>query len=96
MVRQSFPGPPFQDSIDADAFRPFEFLIVEIGIVNHLADFVHGFVPDAEAFCKRFKRAVIPAVREVSVQHVERNNATTRPNFGRENKLRSGVDEFLN
>ena len=94
MVRQSFPGPPFQDSIDADAFRPFEFLIVEIGIVNHLADFVHGFVPDAEAFDKRFKRAVIPAVREVSVEHVKGNYSPARRDGFVKNELSPRIDKF--
>src|ERR1700720_749685 len=46
LVRKTFPGPSFEDAIDSNAFSALEFVVVQIGIVNHFSDLLRGFVPN--------------------------------------------------
>src|SRR6266446_9812883 len=94
LVGQSFSRPAFEDSIKPDALGPFKFFIVEIGVVNHLADFLHSLVPEVETFHERFEGAIVSAMRKITVKHVERDKPAAGRLFGRENKLRLGIDEF--
>src|SRR6266576_7087957 len=42
-VRQSFPCPTFQDTINPDRFDPLESGVVQIRVVDHLPNFRHDF-----------------------------------------------------
>src|ERR1700720_835313 len=70
-VRKPLFGAAFQNAIDSDAFRPLEFVIFQIGIVNHLADFLDRFVSNHESLRQRFKSAVLAHVRKLGIEHVE-------------------------
>src|SRR3954447_19375104 len=72
-IRQPFFSPAFQDPIDPNAFRPPEFFVLQVGVMNHLADFPDGFVVDAKTPRKSLERAILAGVRELGVEHVERN-----------------------
>ena len=62
--------------------------------MNHLAHLAEHLVLDPKSFQKRFECAVVTLMRKISLEHVERHNATIRRNFFRKNKLRFGIDEL--
>src|SRR5262249_33499931 len=45
-VRQSFPSPAFENAIDANAFVPLKLIVIQISIVDHLANLRDDFVRD--------------------------------------------------
>src|SRR5947207_15185503 len=47
-VRKTVFGATFQDAINSDAFRALEFVVFQIGIVNHFAEFLDRFVSNHE------------------------------------------------
>src|SRR2546423_7000903 len=71
LVRQPFFGATFQDAIDADAFNSLKLVVLQIGIVNHLADFLNCFVSNREALRKRFEIAIAADMRNFGVDQVD-------------------------
>jgi hypothetical protein len=94
VVGQTLFRPPFQHAIDPDGFGLLKFIVVQIGIMNHFADFPEGFVADRKLFGKGLKGAVLAHVRKLRIEHVERDCFRIRWDFGRENKTRFRVDEL--
>src|SRR5712691_3450756 len=96
LIVHAFLRPAFQHAIDPDALVTLKFVVIEIGIVNHFSDLADDLVLDPEPFYQRFECAVVTLMRELTVEHVERNSATIRENFFSKDKLRVGIDEFAN
>src|SRR5438046_4454153 len=94
LIGNSLPRPTFKHAINSDALCALEFVVIEIRIVNHLAHLAEHLVLDPKSFQKRFECAVVTLMRKISLEHVERHNATIRRNFFRKNKLRFGIDEL--
>src|SRR3954463_5299987 len=93
-VRQPFFSPAFQDPIDANAFRPLEFFVLQVGVMNHLADFPNAFVADRKTPGEGLERAILAGVRELGVEHVERNGGRSRRNPARKGEACFRVDEL--
>ena len=70
-VRKSLFRATFQDTIDSNTFGPLKLVVLQIGIVNHLADFLNRFVSNHEPFRERFKITVAADMRKLDVKHVE-------------------------
>src|SRR4029453_3108645 len=85
-VWQALFAPTFEHAINPHRFPPLKSGVVQIGVVNHLADFRNRSIRNGEAFRQRFKRAVVPVVREFSVEHVEWDGVRNRIRSGRKNK----------
>jgi hypothetical protein len=73
LIGNSLPAPTFENAVDPNAFDPLKPLVVEIGIVNHFADRLDDFVPNAEALNQSLKSAIVAPMCEIGVEHVERN-----------------------
>src|SRR5260370_33127197 len=72
-VGQSLLRPTLQDAIDSHTFDALKSRVIQIGVMNHFADFRDGFIGDGKTLRERLKRAAIAVVRKCRVQHVERN-----------------------
>src|SRR6266513_1452247 len=93
-VRQSFPCPTFQDTINPDRFDPLESGVVQIRVVDHLPNFRHDCVGDRKTPDECLESAVVAMVRELSIKHVERDRARHSVCTWREYKLRPWIDEL--
>src|SRR6266480_5439854 len=93
-VGQSFLCPTFQDTINPDRFDPLESGVVQIRVVDHLANFRHDFVGDRKTPDERLESAVVAMVRELSIKHVERDRARDSVCTWREYKLRLPINEL--
>src|SRR6266478_2024115 len=94
LIGYAFLRPTFKHAINSDALGALEFVIIEIGVVNHFAHLVDHLVLDPKSFHQRFERAIVTVMGKISIEHVERHSATIRRNLRRENNLRFGIDEF--
>src|SRR5438067_11331594 len=94
LIGYAFLRPTFKHTINSDALGALEFVIIEIGVVDHFAHLVNDFVLNSESFEQCLEGAVFSVMREFSAEHVERHRATIRRNLRRENNLRFGIDEF--
>src|SRR5262249_55089290 len=91
-IGQSLLRPTLEDAIDSNAFAPLKFIVIEISIVNHFCDLLGSFVLDPESPDQRFKGAVVSIVREIAVQHVEREHTSVRRKFGFKNEFCLRID----
>src|SRR5207237_9824691 len=91
LIRDAFLRPTFKHTINSDALGALEFVIIEIGVVDHFPNLVNDFVLNSEPFEQCLEGAVFSVMREFSVQHIERHSATIHPDFFRKNKLRFGI-----
>ena len=57
------------------AFVPLKFVVIEISIVDHFCDLRDSFVLNSESPYQRLKSAIVSVMREIAVQHVEREHA---------------------
>ena len=48
LIGQPFLRPTFKHAIDSDALGALEFVVIEIGLVNHFSDLMNDFVLDAK------------------------------------------------
>src|SRR5438128_10187261 len=94
IVRQSVPCATFQDTINPDRFDPLESGVVQIRVVDHLANLRDRFVRNRKTFRERFERAVVPMMREISIKHVKWDCASHTVCTWREDKLRLLVNEL--
>src|SRR5881394_3822748 len=95
-IRHSFFRPSLKDAIESDAFGLLKFFVLEVGVMDHLADFPDGFVADGKAFCECLVGAVFVHVRKLGIEHVERNRFRSRRNFWGESEARFRIDELTN
>ncbi len=72
-IRHSSFGPSLQDSVNPDTLGALKLGILEIGVMDHLADLPHHFVSNVETSCQRFERAIVALMRELRFDHVIRN-----------------------
>src|SRR6266480_484602 len=93
-VRQSFPCPTFEHTIDPDRFDPLKSGVVQIRVVDHLPNFRHDFVGDRKTPDERLESAVVAMVRELGIKHVERDRARDSVCTWREYKFRLSVNEL--
>src|SRR5262249_49530896 len=94
LVGNVFSAPAFENAIDTDAFGPLKLVIAQICIVNHFRDFADSFVLNSKSPDQRFKRAIVPIMREIALQHVESEHASVRSTFVPEDEFRVRIDEF--
>src|SRR5205085_66956 len=87
VVRDAGFAPAFKDAIQAEALDALKLRVLQINIVDHLADFAQRLVFNREASEQRFERATLVVVRELHVEHVERNDLVVR-------RALRGEDEF--
>src|SRR5437016_5305305 len=94
LVGQSFLCPTFQDTINPHRFDPLEFGVVQIRVVDHLPNFRHDFVGDSKTFDESLESAAVAMVRELGVEHVERDRTGHDMCTWREYKFRLPVNEL--
>src|SRR6266480_7821723 len=93
-IWQALLRPTFEHSIDTDRLDALKSRIVEVGVVNHLANLRERLVGNRKAFCERFERAVIAMVREFGVEHIERNCIWVGVSSWRKDEFRFAVNEL--
>src|SRR5256886_17473123 len=63
VIGHSFFCPALEDAINANTFDSLEFRVVQIGVVDHFADFCDGFIRDGKTLRESLKRAAIAIMR---------------------------------
>src|SRR2546423_5300392 len=96
VIGHSFFCPALEDAINANTFDSLEFRVVQIGVVDHFADFCDGFIRDGKTLRESLKRAAIAMMREFGVQHVEGNRFRHGLSSWCKNEFCFGVDELGN
>src|SRR2546421_8608919 len=94
IIRQSFFCPTLEDAINADAFQALKLVVLQIGIVNHLADLLSRFVSNCESLPERFESAILVDMRKFGVEHVERHRVGLSRSATAKRELRRRIDEL--
>src|SRR5438132_4256370 len=93
-VWQALFGPTFEHTINSYRFDALESRIVEIRVVDHLANLRDWFVCNRKTFRERFERAVIAMMREFGIEHVEGNGVWNSVCTRRKNKFWLPINEL--
>lgn len=70
-ITKALPFPACEHRVDADAFMPVKFAVLQIGIMHHLRHAQDGLVREPEPLYQSFEGAIVSMVRKLGVRHVE-------------------------
>src|SRR3989442_12344398 len=88
-------SPAFQDQVDGHAFPAPELVVLEVRVVDDLADQPQTPVSDCKALEERLERAVLALVGEFAFEHVEPHGARARKRVERKGEPGFRVEEPL-
>src|SRR5215467_13768176 len=71
LIGNSFAPPTFEHPINSDAFSALKFFVIQVSVVNHFGDLACSVVLNTEALNQGFKSAIVSAMSEISVEHIE-------------------------
>src|SRR5882762_280055 len=92
LIRRAIPGPAFQDFIHAKGFFAAKLSVVQICVVNHLANREDPCIANAKLLTQSFERTVLPAMSKPALKHVERNSIARDVALSRKGESRLLVD----
>src|SRR5258708_26211767 len=87
--------PSDQHAVEAQAFAPAEFAVVQVSVVDDLRNRAHLRITNGKFFAKRFKRAVVATVPKASaLEHIERDGLGYSFRVGCKGECCRWIDKF--